>query len=669
MVRQFATVGGSSGSLNPFENAREHAFLTQDFVFDQFGYIKSNILDSSLSTTNSAIDALGAFDFTLPDQPILAPDVDWNVDVDFNLPPVNASNFGKISDFFVGSPPSLDNLPSISVPNIPDFNPSVTSLNIPDAPAPTNIPAPGDAPSAPILEFPDAPDITLPDRPLLQQLVLPPSPDPTIPTFDPAEFPDLPTMNIDTYISWSEPTYEPEIWEDVKAQLQRFFAGGSGIRPEIEEQMLNRGKDREDRLATQAEMQATEEVAARGYTAIPGTLLKRIDKIREDALVKKQGLNREVVIKAMEEELTNVRLAVQQGIVAEQLFVQIHLAAVERLFLIARLHVEWEIQKYNLLVEVYKAKLTENQIRAQIFEVQVRAALAEIEVFKALVDAELAKAEINKALVEAYRAEIQARESLVNIYEAEVRAVGVRAQVFATEIQAYRGEVEAFAARVDADKTRFDAYESRVRGELGKANIIEAEARAYQAVVSGVEVGVRAESAALDGTVRAFQAEVDAYSAGLQAQVGKNQAELAALQANVAGYQADTQRFVASARVEEAKAQVELSAWEAQTRLGIAYFDAQIRQFDQQLQKIIAQKNLLLDALKAAGQLSSTISAGALAALHAGATVSGSGSLNAAGSDSVSTSFADSMSKSCSTSNSASINYEADYEPKLGCDI
>lgn len=663
--------GGTSN--NPFENAKTLANETKTFVFDQFRYLKGTILGEggdSLAGVDEAIDALSTFDFTLPEGgELIKPIVDWNLNMDFDLPPVTAGDFGIISPFDPGSAPVLGNLPSISNVNIPDFNPSIASIYIPDAPIPAIFLEPDGPPDAPTLVFPDAPVISLPDAPLLQQISLPPRPVVTLPDLELVDFPELENMNINTYINWSEPTYSPEIWTDVKAQLLAFFAGGSGILPAVEAQMVARGRDREDRLVRQNEMQATEEVAARGYTAMPGTLLKRIDKIREEGMTKKLGLQRDVVIKAMEEELANIRLAVQQGIQAENMFIQIHLAAVERLFLIERLHVEWEIQKYNLLVEAFKAKLSENQIRASVYQVQVQAAMAEIEIFKAFIDAELAKAQINTSLVEAYKAEIEAREALVNIYVAEVRAVDIRAQVFATEVAGYRGTVEAFAARVDADKSRFEAYEARVRGEAAKANIIEAEARAYQAEVGGIEVGVRAETAVLEGAVSSFQAEVTGYEAFLRGQLGKNQAELAAIQANVAGYQADTQRFIAKTGAEEAKTRAELSAWETENRLNLAYFEAQIKEFEMTLGKIIAQKDLLLDAIKAQGQLSSTVSAGAMAAMHAGATMSGSGALSASGTDGVSFSYSDAQSKSCSTSNSANLSYEADSDPTLECPL
>ena len=685
----FTTTYGTTQD-DPLTKAGAYAELVRGDVTSQFKYIREDILGTPSSTTwddttqkwvnitggggsvvNDTMDAVTAlmnFNFDLPVQPITFPEVENSVVYEFDLPPVEAKSFGNISDWSPGNTPSAGSLPSISGVNIPSFESSIGAIYIPPPPTPTVFTDPGDAPDSPGFIFPPAPTITLPDRPLMQQIVLPPAPNINLPTWEDLTFPQLETMNINTFINWSEPTYSPEIWTDVKAQIERFFAGGSGIRPEIEAAMVARGRDREDRLVRQQEMQATDEWAGRGYTAPPGMLVKRIDNIREEGIIKKLGLQREVIIKAMDEELANIRLGVQQGIVAEQMFVQIHLAAIERLFLVERLHVEWEIQKYNLLVEVFKAKLQENQIRAQVFEIQVRAEMAEIEVFKALIDAELAKAEINKTLIQAYVAEIQARESIVNLYKAQLEAVGIQASVFETEVKAYGETVSAFATRVNADKLRFDAYESQVRGEATKANVIEAEARAYQAEIGGIEVGVRAETAVLEGAISEFRANIDAYEARIRGQVGKNQAELAALQGNVAGYQADTQRYIAAANVEEVRAKVELAGWEVENRFNLAWFEAKVKEFEVTINELLGQKALIVDALKAAGNLSSTIAAGGLAALHASATISGQGSMSGTGTDSRQNSNSTSTNFGCDTSKNVNWSIQSATPPdNLAC--
>lgn len=673
---------------SPFNSARQFTKETRDIITEQFSYLKTGILGdpgsvvydaeagwtipgnsaNMLGNSTAAITALANFDFTLPeDLAMVRPEINWTIDIAYDLPPVDQTTFGEISPWDVGGAPNLGTLPGISTVSIPAFESSIADINIPPSPLPALIPEPGPAPTSPGFSFPPAPPIVLPDRPMLNNVVIPEWEGVDLPTLEDLTFPDLEAMNINTYINWAEPTYIPEVWGQVKAQIERFFAGGSGIRPEIEEAMVARGRDREDRLVRQQEAQATDEWAGRGYTAPPGMLVKRIDNIREEGLLKKLSLQRDIVIKAMDEELVNIRLAVQQGIAAEQLFVQIHLAAVDRLFQIEKLHIEWEIQKYNLLVEVFKARFQENLIRAQVFEIRVRAALAEIEIFKALIDAERVKAEINTTLIQSYTAEIQARESLVELYKAQVEAVGIQARVFETEVRAYGEEVDAFASRVNADKLRFDAYASRISGEVAKADIIRAEAQAYSAQIQGIATGTTAEVAALEGYVSGFNAEVRAYEALLQGHIGKNQAELAALQGNVAGYQADTQRFIAATNVQESKSRVELAAWESENRLNLGWFEAQIKEFEVQINKIISQKNLILDALKSAGGLASTVSAGALAAMHAGATITGNSGLSATGNEGRNVTVNDSWSRSCSTDTSVNISVNQDSPPNLSC--
>lgn len=663
---------GGTFSTNPFENSVLFAENVKDTVTGQFTWTKNHILGDtnldSITLTQSAIDSLKDFNLELPDDiQLLEPDFDPTIFIEWDLPDIEDEQFGKISPFTPGDAPVLGSIPTISSVTIPKFSPSIAHLSIPPTPAPGNFEFTTPVPTHDEFVFPLTPVYTLPDSPTLLPITIPSTPNIVLPTLSLEPFPVLADLNIDTLIPWTEPTFSPEIWTDVKAQLLTFFAGGTGIRPDVEEAMVNRGMDREARVVRQQVQQAEEEWASRGYLAPPGMLTKRIDSLREEGLIKKLGLNREIVIKVMDAEMENLRFAVQQGIVGEQLFLQIFLAAAERLFMVQRLHVEMQIQLYNSLIAAFNAKLQQNMVRAQVYEVRVRAALAEIEVFKALIDAESVKADMNTTFIEGYKAEISARQTIVQLYSEEIKAVGVKADVFETEVGAYRAEIEAFSALVGADKHRFDAYATAMEGEKAKADIISSEARAYQAEISGIDVGVRAEVGALEGAVSTFEAEVLGFQAKLTGLEGINRNELAAIQAHVAGYQAGTTRFVANATVEEAKSKLELGTWQAKQAITIAQYEAQIKRFQALLEKAVQQANMALEGIKSAGQLASTISAGALAAMHVGATISGSGGVSASGSDAVSFSYSDSQSKSCAESKAISVSYEADSEPDIGC--
>lgn len=662
-------------AANPFENAVQITTTAQDFVLGQLEHIRDDILGSyqfgAIGELAQQLDALNNFVVDIPqDIHAVQQDLNTNLTLDMDVGGIDTSTFGSISPFNPGNAPTAGALPDIDDVTIEGFTPSIGGITVPPPPTPSVITQPGEVPPDPGLEYPEFDgDLTLPDRPELLRVEIPSAPTITLPELDLDSFPVPPTLNIDTLIPWTEPEYSPEIWTEVKAQLLTFLNGGTGIRPDVEEAMVNRGRDREDRILRQQIQEAIDQWANRGYTAPPGLLTKHIENLREEGSLKKLGLQREVVIKAMEEELTNLRFAVQQGIAAEQLFVQIHLAAVERLFLVQRLHIEFQIQVYNLAVEIYKARLQENVIRAQIYEVQVRAALAEIEVFKALIEAELAKAEVNKVQIEAYKAEIEARKVVVDLYIAQIEAVKVKADVFETRVRAYGEEVDAYAAKVGADKLRFDAYESQIRGEAVKADIIEAEARAYQAEVQGIGEGVRAQVAALEGEVSKFRANIDAYDARIRGYVALNQNELANIQANVEGHRLHTQRFVARAGVEEASERLKLQAWEAENRLEIEAYRAEIERLSVIMEKALKEADLMLEATKSAAELTSTIAAGALAAMHVGATTAGTGSVNSQGSDSLSYGVTEGYRKACDVGTNINVNYESDTLPGMACDF
>lgn len=669
--QQFATVtspGQFSG--NPFENATQIVYGLAD---PQTGFVTTEILknrdqaNEAWLLAKSTIESLKDINFIIPNIDII-PVIDPSIPFDPSRPQFIRTDFGGVSNFVVPSAPSVGDLPAVTTPNIPTFSPSIGNVVIPTAPELGIITSPGLPPNSPVLEFPILDPISYPNEPQLTGINIPEFAGVTLPTFNP----DFPTINdpiISTLIDWQEPIYTQEIIDDVILKIKQMLSGGLAIDPVVEQGIVDRSRDREDRLVKQAVSQAVGEMAGRGYSAPPGVLVERIDNIRGEGLLKKLGLSREVMIKIYDEELANMRLAVQQGIAAEELFVKLYLAATERLFEVERLNLTSQIELYNLQVTVFNSRMREVEIRAAVFETRVRAALSEIEIFKALVDAERAKAEINKSIVDAYVAQIEVRKIFVDIYEAQIRAVSVQAEVYAIEIQAFRGKVEAYATEIGAEKLKFDAYEARIRGETAKATIIESEARAYAAQIEGIGSGVTAEVAVLRGEVSRIEVEIQAYLAELQGNIAGTEIELKGIQASVQGFAADTQKYVADGGIIEGENRVIVAAWDAANRSSIAFFEAQVAKFRTQVEALTQQARVALGALASTGDITSTITAGALAAMHLGATVNGGGNISANGSESIgfTESVGQTESKSCATSNSSNGTWTSEGEIVVEC--
>lgn len=582
----------------------------------------------------------------LPSPPIIDPSIDITID----LPPVTATSFGIITSTLPVKP-TLETIQAMPSLNIPDFTSSIGSLNIPNAPAFTD---PGPLPEHPILEavvIPGAPTITLPGIPTLINLSIPDFEGLTLPIFD-ATAPEFVETALPGILQWVEPTYYPQILEEVLVKIRELWSGGSGIPEAVERAMVERATGREDLIAEREIDAVSEEYSRKGFTMPTGMQAAREDQMRQDLIVKKLGLNRELTIKFAEWQVENVRFGVQQAIAAENVFVNIFLNAAERLFQAAKFQIETQIQVYNIQVSLFNAKMNGYSIRAQVFDTLVKAEITKIEVFKAEIEAEIAKGQINEQNVRVYTAQVQALQTEIEIYKARMQGASIQSDVVRNQIEGYKADVQAYAERINADKVKFDAYESQVKGEAAKAGIIDAEARAYAALVSGKSSVADIEIKRADLVISKNRVLLESYLADLEVEKTRIQSQTSVIQAGAQAYIADTQRFSAQASAETTKAQVLVSAKESEQRTNVAFYQARVQAYIGNMEQLIRQASLVVEALKSAGQISSTLAAGAMAGVHVGATLSGGGSVSATGS------FSESTSTGTTTSTSTNYNYE-----------
>lgn len=635
-------------------NVFEEAYNSVENV-DQI--VSSRINDASAtsqalqSTALSTIAALQGVNFNFSaGSPPSPPNIDPNIDVSINLPPITPTSFGTITSM-MPSRPGLDGVPSVSPLNIPDFQSSIGSLNIPEPPPWT---APGTAPVRPStgdVVLPDSPLLVMPQMPALVEINVPSFGGLTLPTFS-ASAPEFEATALPGILQWSEPTYHPEILDEVLGVIRTLWAGGSGIPAAVEQAMWARAAEREDLTAERELDSVSEEFSMRGFTMPPGMQAARTDQMRQDLALKKLSLNRELTIKFAEWQIENIRFGVQQAIAAENVYVNLFLNQAQRMFEAARFQIESQLNIYNAQVTLYNARMNGYQIEASVFDTLVKAELSKIEVFKAEIEAEVARGQINEQKVRTYTAQVQALQTEVEIYKARMQGAQVQSDVIRNQIEAYKADVQAYGERIQADKVRFDAYESQVKGEAAKAGIIDAEARAYAALVQGKSSAADIDVKRAELIIQKNRSLVEAYIADLDAEKARIQSQTAVIQSGAQAYIADTQRFAAQAQAETTKAQVQVAAKEAELRTNISFYQAQVQAYIGNMEQLIRQAGLVIDALKAAGQISSTLAAGAMAGVHVGATLSGTGAVSASGA------YSEVFSQSKSESKNENINYD-----------
>jgi len=635
---------------NPFEEAYSSVENVDRIVQSRIedSVATSTALQSVALSAIERLSGVGLLPGSSP--PPSPPNIHPYINVDIDLDPIEPTSFGTITSQLPDTV-GLEAVPDLTDPNIPEFNPSISALNIPNPPPWT---APGDPPVRPDVgevNLPSRPIVALPSPPTLEEITIPTFDGLTLPTFDEVE-PEFVGSALPGILQWSEPTYEPEILDEVLTKLRLLWDGGSGLPPAVEQAIVERALAREDQIAKREIDAVSDEFSARGFTMPSGMQAARTDQMRQDLAVKKLALNRELTIKFAETQIENVRFAIQQGIAAENVFVNLFTNMANRMFEAAKFQIESQVQIYNAQVSLYNARINGYQIRAQVFDIRVKAALAELEVFKAEIEAEIARGQINEQRVRTYTAQVQAVQTEIEIFKAQMQGASVEAEVIRNQIEAYRADVAAYAERINADKVRFDAYEAQVRGEAAKAGIVDAQARAYAALIQGKSTIADIEAKRADVYIQRNRLRLEGYVAELDAEKTRIQSQVAVIQAGASAYTADTQRFAAQATAETAKAQVEVSAKEAELRTNISFYQAQVQAYVSNMEQLIRQASLIVDALKAAGSIASTLAAGAMAGVHVGATLSGSGGVSASGAYSESNSF------SRSESRSENYNYE-----------
>lgn len=616
----------------------------EDIVADRIADANttSNYLRSSAMQT---IAALGNVRFDYSPGPIPAPpSIDPTFDYTLNLPPILPTSFGAITSN-LPSRPDLEAGQDVADLTIPDFVSSISALNIPAAPAWSS---PGTAPTRPAdmdVELPVAPDVALPPMPTLTEITIPAFAGINVPTFS-ASAPEFEATALPGILQWAEPTYHPVILDELVGKLRELWNGEHGIPAAVEQAMRERAASAEDTIANREIDEVADEFSMRGFTMPTGMQAARVDQLRENLALKKISANRDLTIKFAEWQIENVRFACQQAIAAENVYVNLHLNSAQRMFEAARFQIESQLNIYNAQVSLFNARMSGYQIEAQVFKTLLDAELSKIEVFKAEVEAEIARGQVNEQKVRVYTAQVQALSTAIEIFKARMQGAQIQSDVARNRIEAYKADVQAYAERIGAEKVRFDAYESQVKGEAAKAGIIDAEARAYAALIQGKSAISDISVKRAELTIQRNRATIEAYIADLDAEKARIQSQSSVIQAGAQAYIADTQRFAAVAGAETAKAQLQVTAKEAELRTNISFYQAQVQAYIGNMEQMIRQAALVVDALKAAGQISSTLAAGAMAGVHVGATLSGSGAVSSSAAAAETYSFSKSESKS-----------------------
>ncbi|MGD9643799.1 MAG: hypothetical protein AB7V08_13800 [Elusimicrobiales bacterium] len=494
------------------------------------------------------------------------------------------------------------------------------------------------APTMPALNEPTIPlepDYVLPEVPTFEQLNLPTPPSIALPTFTAV----APTFNVpDLTQEWSfnPEEYASGLLDATKAKILEWYQGGTGLPEAIEDALFDRAMGRVDQGNT-ADLQLARDIhSSLGFTEPNGLLNGRVMVVMQKGKDERAKFSRELTIRFHEEELVNMRQAVQQGIALEQVLINLHVEEQRLLLSAAQFLRESEVAVLNARVAIFNAQLSAYQTEAQVLEARIRAELAKVEVFKAQIEGERVRGEINEQRVRQYEAQIRAVQAMADFYRTRVEAVQAETEINRQRVLVFQAQTDAFAKRWDAYGRQLDAYRADIDGQKAIGEIYESSARAFASRVNAFDVSQRTR-------YERERLRVTAHGQQLQAWRGQLDVLLALIQKEQGRISSVAQSVDAQARMYQADAAVETAASAATDRsfeLGLRKEEARtsvaLKQAEVKIQEAIQLLQVLLRARETQAQVIGQLSSSAMSAVNFSAGLSSSRSKGESCSTSVS---------------------------------
>lgn len=623
-------------------------------VFD----IKEEVLAAQTAAINRAIASRDkAFDIMdqmaqlmpniIPPNPVPeAPTLEARIDANLIIPPIETSNLGVITP--INRPDSvLESTVDIPSINIQPLNVNFDVLRMPEAPTSrADIAPPEKIDFFGEVQIPDAfvPGAD-PNIPVLTSIELPTYTAPAFPEFN-AVSPDFQASPVSLVMQWAEQEYVPEVIEAALEKLRSMWAGNSGIPPDVERAMWERAVSREDIQIQRDVSAAMNEFSSRGFTLPSGVLAARIDAIRDAGQVKKNALGRDITIKLTEAQLENMKFACTTALAAESTLINIWDNEAKRRFESAKFSIESQISFFNAQVNLYNARQSAYSVEANVYKAKIDAELAKLNAYKAQIEGESLKGQINAQKVQIYAEQYKAIATKAETYKATMQGAAVQAEVIRGKIDAYKAQIEAYATELNAEKTKFDLYDAQVKGELGKAQLLETQVKAYTAYISGE--GIKVDLAAKNNEARIAKNEmlIKQYVTNIEKDKALIQAQSAAISANAEAHKVNMARFTAQAGVEQEGVKLKIQASESAMARSLQLYEIEIKKYQADLEQMLRVSSAQLESMKSAGQIASTLAAGAMAGISISSGISGSSGINYSDSRSTATSKSESVSKS-----------------------
>jgi hypothetical protein len=575
----------------------------------------------AFQTSITAMGELGTFKVpTLVFNAQFVPDTNWTAyvrphaptdlvvsDVDFAQVPAPPT-FGSTEIAFTAPP--TDNTVAPIIPDHVAPNTAIPTKEFTD-------------PVLPDLVVPTAPTFAFPDEPALNAITLP-API-TVPhrTFDGVR-PNLGLYAPANTFSFTPQQYVSDLLDRVRGRVSSMLDGGTGLPLAVVTALRDRAYAANDVEDMRAVQQAIEEYGARGFNEPSGILNKRVTEVRQNNQNQRNSLSRDIYIEDQKIAVENLRFAVTNGIALESKLMDIFIEMSRLELEAAKTAVDVVIRIFDSEVRLANLELDQFKADAEVFRALIQADLAEVEVYKAQIDAQRLVGELNQQLVAIYREKVSAILAKAQVYEAQVRAVEAQSRINVSIVEAKRVEIQAFAEQIHAYSAQWDAYGKQIESDVSKARIYEISENVY---ATRAKVWADINTSKIDQkrltldqdklSIEAWKAQLDKITFVIDSQLKRVDSEVRVYEALIEKYKADAS--IEQVAVDSNAKQIELYVSQQRATVDTAIETARIN-----VGQLNAETQVLLEAKKTVASVGAQLSAGAMSAQSAHASIGSS---------------------------------------------
>ncbi len=525
-----------------------------------------------------------SFNSWLPVHPILA-DIP---DVDIYMP---AENFHFHEQIY--SPPTINLAPP------PQNNINLQSVEIPAKP---NLEMP-DVPTLTDIEMPDAPNIDLPDFNAVSPTVDDISP--------PAE------------INYQERPYNSDIRVALFGKiLEDLRNGGTGLDIEVEQELYDRGRERQRVENERLYREVEDQFSAAGFSLPSGAYASRMLEVSNEISRKNDQLSREITISQADLAQKNTQFTVEQARQIESMLMDFFNQQENRSLEAARATAQNAVEIFNSLVSKQRLKLEKYQTEASVFEQQIRAELSAIEIYRAKVESARAKAEVQQSRVNVYKSQLEGLGTLMRLYATEMESARIQADVEKSKIEEFRAQTETYVAQTSAEKIKADIYNSQVESERSRSAIYSEKVKAYQSKVEAKRSEVEAQRINAENTLKENQLRIDEYRAKLDRYRAELETEIKNAQLQVEGFKTEASAYEAQTNAKGMEYQTRIQEIQAQIEKAKNQAYKQVNKIDAIQNGYVSLKNLQSKGLEGVMNANAQLAASAMNAVNASASLS-----------------------------------------------